>query len=216
MTEMNCDNILGRLRWRCATKHFEASRKISPQDWTTLETALLLSPSSFGLQPWKFIVVLDPAVRKKLQPASHGQGQIIDASHLVVFTIKTDFGEKEVDAHLKRVSELRHVSVESLALLRERMVGGVVRGMDETTRRAWESRQAYIALGVLLTTAALLGIDACPMEGIVPVEYDAILGLEAQKLTALAFCALGYRSENDKYASVSKVRFPKEDVLTYV
>jgi nitroreductase len=216
MNEMDSEYILGQLRWRYATKQFDANRKISPQDWATLEAALTLSPSSFGLQPWRFIVVTDPAMRKKLQPASHGQSQIVDASHLVVFTIKTDFGEEEVDAHLKCVSEIRHVSVESLAPLRERMVGGIVRGMDENTRRAWESRQAYIALGVLLTTAALLRIDACPMEGIVPAEYDAILGLEAQRLTALAVCTLGYRSENCKYASAPKVRFAMEDVMIYV
>jgi nitroreductase len=155
-------------------------------------------------------------MRKKLQPASHGQSQISDASHLVVFTVKTDLGEKEVDAYMKRMSEIRHVSAESLAPLRDRIVSGIVRGMDESTRRAWESRQIYIALGTLLATAALLKIDACPMEGIVPAEYDAILGLEAQKLTTYAVCTLGYRSANCKYASAPKVRFPKEDVLIYI
>jgi nitroreductase len=208
--------LLGQLRWRYATKQFDANHKISAQDWAALETALVLSPSSYGLQPWKFVVVSDPATRKKLVSASHGQSKVADASHVVVFTVKTDLGEKDVEAYLRHMSEVRHVSIESLAPLQAKIVGGVVRGMDEPTRRAWESRQVYLALGTLLTAAALLGIDACPMEGIVPAEYDAILGLEAQKLTTVVVCVLGFRSATDTYASLPKVRFGKEDVLLYV
>jgi nitroreductase len=216
MNEMNSQNILGRLRWRYATKQFDPHRKISPPDWAALESALVLSPSSYGLQPWKFIVVSDPATRQKLRHVSRDQSQITDASHLVVFAIKTEIGEREVEAYLKYMCEVRHVAMESLARLRGMMVGDIVHGMDEPTRRAWESRQIYIAFGTLLTTAALLGIDACPMEGIIPAEYDAILGLPAQKLATVAACPLGYRSADDKYALLPKVRFPKEDVMIYI
>lgn len=216
MTALDPQNLLGRLRWRYATKHFDPHRKISADVWAALEAALVLSPSSYGLQPWKFLVVSDPATRTKLKAASRGQSQITDASHLVVFTIKTNFGEKEVDAFLARVSAVRHIPVESLAAYRGSMVNHVVRGLDEPARREWESWQVYLALGFLLATAALLGIDACPMEGIVPAEYDAILGLEAKNLTTIVTCALGYRSPNDKYASLAKVRFPAEDVIIHV
>src|SRR5580658_7706359 len=137
--------LLNQLQWRYATKQFDASRKISPQDWATLESALVLSPSSCGLQPWKFIVVTDPVTRNKLVPASHGQTKVAEASHLVVFTVKTDFGEKEVEAHLARVAEVRGVSIESLAPMRGMMLG-IVRGMDEMTRRDWERHQLYLAL----------------------------------------------------------------------
>ena len=215
MNRIDSKILLNQLQWRYATKQFDANRKISPQDWATLESALVLSPSSCGLQPWKFIVVTDPATRRKLVPASHGQTKVAEASHLVIFTVKTAFGEKEVDPHLARVAEVRGVSIESLAPMRGMMMG-VVRGMDEMTRRAWESHQLYLALGTLLTTAALMGIDAAPMEGIVSAEYDAILGLEAQKLTAVVACALGYRASTDAYAGQAKVRFRKEDVILYV
>jgi nitroreductase len=207
--------LLNQLQWRYATKQFDAKRKISPQDWATLEAALVLSPSSCGLQPWKFIVVTDPGTRQKLVPVSHEQSKVAEASHLVVFAVKTEFGEKEVDAHVARVAEVRGVSIESLAPMRGMMLG-VVRGMDETKRRDWESRQLYLALGTLLTTAALMGIDAAPMEGIVPAEYDALLGLAARKLTTVVACALGYRASTDAYAGLPKVRFRKEDVILHV
>jgi nitroreductase len=209
-------HLLGQLCWRYATKQFDPDRKISPEDWATLEMALVLSPSSFGLQPWTFIVVSDAITRAKLMCASNGQRQIVDASHLVVFTVKTDLGEEDIDAYLRRISEVRQVPIGSLALLRAQLVGGVALGMDETSRRAWESRQVYLALGVLLTGAALLGIDACPMEDIAPAEYDATLGLKAKRLATVVVCALGYRSAGDKHASLPKVRFRTEDVLLHV
>lgn len=208
--------LLDRLNWRYATKQFDPARKISAEDWSALEEALRLSPSSGGLQPWKFIVVNDPAVREKLVPASFGQTQVVDASHFVVFAVKTDFGVADVDAHIARTAEVRGVSVESLAPFRGMLVGGIVDAMDPPARRAWAGRQAGIALGNLLTSAALLGIDACPMEGFLPPQYDEILDLSAQGLAAVAVCALGYRAATDAYATLPKVRFPKESVLLHV
>src|SRR3954469_15108820 len=100
MKTIDPNQLLEQLNWRYATKQFDPTRKISASDWTTLEEALRLTPSSFGLQPWKFIVVTDPAVRANLRPASWNQTQITDASHLVVLAAKTDFGETEIDAHI--------------------------------------------------------------------------------------------------------------------
>jgi nitroreductase len=216
MSAIDQQQLLGQLRWRYATKRFDPARKISAADWATLEAALVLSPSSYGLQPWKFLVVSDPAVRTRLKAASLGQGQITDASHLVVFTIKTNFGEKDVDAFIARVTEVRQNPADALAAYRGMMVGHVVQGMDETTRRGWESLQAYIALGFLLATAAMMEVDACPMEGIMPAEYDKILGLPAKNLTAIVACTLGYRAATDKYAALAKVRYPAEDVIVHV
>ncbi len=208
--------LLDRLRWRYATKQFDPGKKISREDWAALEQALLLSPSSGGVQPRKFIVVTDPAVRQELLPASFGQTQITEASHLVVFAAKTDIGEADVNAHIARTAEVRGVSVESLESFRQMLVGGIVAAHDQAGRQAWAVRQAYIALGNLLTSAALLGIDACPMEGFLPAQYDSILGLADKGLTSAVVCALGYRAQSDAYANLPKVRFPKEDILMYV
>lgn len=216
MNSINREQLLGQLNWRYATKQFDPKRKISAQDWATLEEALLLTPSSGGLQPWKFIVVTDPAVRAKLTPASYGQAQISDASHLVVFASRNNFGEADVDAHLNNVAKAQGIPVEALAALRGMLVGGIVKSMDETVRNAWARNQTYIALGNLLTSASLLGIDACPMEGFDRSQYDEILGLKAQGLAAAVIATLGYRSATDKYASASKVRFPREQIFVQV
>lgn len=205
-----------QLNWRYATKQFDPNRKISASDWTTLEEALRLTPSSGGLQPWKFIVVTDPAVRAELRPASYGQPQITDASHLVVFAAKNNFGEADVDAHLRNVSKLQNVPLEALAQFRGMLVGGIVQAMDESARNAWARNQAFIALGNLLTSAALLGIDACPMEGFDRAQYDEILGLKAKGYSSAVIAPLGYRLSTDKYAAAPKVRFAREQIFVNV
>lgn len=216
MTTLTRRQLLNQLHWRYATKQFDPDRKISPEDWATLEEALVLTPSSYGLQPWTFFVVEDRAIREKLVAASWGQRQVADASHFVAFAAKKDFGEADVEANLRRIAEVRGVPVGSLAPLREMLVGNLIRGMDAPTRRVWATKQVYIALGNLLNSAALLGIDACPMEGIVPGQYDDILGLGPKGLHAVVACALGFRAAADKYAGLPKVRFRKEDVLVHV
>jgi nitroreductase len=213
MNTIHRDQLLKQLNWRYATKQFDASRKISADDWTALEEALLLTPSSYGLQPWKFIVVTDAALRERLVDASWGQSQVADASHLVVFAIKRNLTEQDVEKYIERIAEVRGVPRESLAGFRDMMVGSILKGMDESQRKAWASRQAYIALGNFLNSAALLGIDACPMEGIEPEKYDQILGLDRRGLNAVVVAAAGYRQADDSYASLKKVRFPKEQVL---
>lgn len=216
MSTITGNQLLTQLNWRYATKQFDPQRKISAADWTTLEDALVLTASSFGLQPWKFIVVNDPATREKLLPFSWGQRQIVDASHLVVFAVKSDVGEAEIDALLARTVALRGGSVEALAAYRGMMVGSLVQGRDAAARKAWATRQVYIALGNFLASAALLGIDACPMEGIDSAKYDEVLGLPAQGLNAVVVATAGYRAATDKYASLAKVRFPKADVIATV
>ena len=216
MKTINSNQLLEQLNWRYATKQFNPNRKISASDWATLEEALRLTPSSGGLQPWKFIVITDPAMRAKLSPASYGQPQITDASHLVVFTAKNNLSEADVDAHVQNVSKTQGVPLEALAQLRGMLVGGLVQSQDEAARNAWARNQAFIALGNLLTSTALLGIDACPMEGFDRAQYDEILGLKAKGYASAVIATLGYRLPTDKYAAAPKVRFPREQVFLNV
>jgi nitroreductase len=215
-TTIKPETLINQLNWRYAAKQFDPKRKISAQGWTTLEEALSLTPSSGGLQPWKFIVVTDATMRAKLTPASYGQAQINDASHLVVFASKNNFSAADVDAHIQHVAEVQGTPIEALAPLRNMLVGGIVQSMDENARNAWARNQAYIALGNLLTSAALLGIDACPMEGFDRAQYDEILGLKAKGFAAAVIATLGYRSATDKYANAPKVRFPLEQVFVKI
>jgi nitroreductase len=213
MNAIDRHQLISQLNWRYATKQFDPGRKISPEDWSALEQALVLTPSSFGLQPWKFVVVTDHATREKLVPVSWGQRQVADASHLVVFAIKTNLTEADVDHYLKLVTEVRGGAPAALAGYRDMMVGSLFKGRDDAARREWAAHQVYIALGNFLTSAALLGIDACPMEGIQPAQYDEILGLGQRGLSTVVVATAGYRAAGDKYAALKKVRFPKEDVL---
>jgi nitroreductase len=208
--------LIDQLSWRYATKQYDPQRKISAPDWLTLEEALVLSPSSLGLQPWTFFVVDDPAVRAQLMLASYGQPQIVDASHLVVFATKLSLPEADIDAHIQRTAEVRGIPVESLGGLRDMALRSVLQAMNETERRAWATNQTYIALGNLMTSAALLGIDATPMEGFEKSRYDDILGLKARRLASSVVAALGYRAANDKYATTPKVRFAREQVVQHV
>lgn len=207
--------LLEQLHWRYATKRFEPGRKIPPATWDTLEQALVLSPSSYGLQPWKFIVIQDAALREKLQTVSWNQTQVTECPHYVVFAVRRKMTEAQVDRFIARTAEVRGITVESIKFYRDMILGDVVHGPRGAVAQEWAARQAYIALGGLMTAAALLGVDACPMEGLNPLAYDDILGLANSEFATVMACALGYRSSADKYASLAKVRYPASEVIEH-
>lgn len=204
------------LEWRYATKAFDPSQKISESDWKTLESSLVNAPSSFGLQPWKFLVVQNQEIREKLKPVSWNQTQVTDSSHYVVFLYKEKMDEDHINKFIQRTAEIRQTPVEALAGYRDMMIDNLVKGPRSQTIDVWAQKQAYIAMGFLMETASLLKIDACPMEGIDPAAYDKILGLEGSGWKTAATVALGYRDGSDKYATAKKVRFQTEDVVKFV
>lgn len=212
---LTTEQLLATLRWRYATKQFDASRKIPQETWDAIEESLVLTPSSFGLQPWKFLVVNDPAVRAKLQPESWNQPQVTEASHFVVLAARTDLAESDIDAWITRMSEAQAKTPEAVAPLKG-MISGFAETMSQDARHAWNIRQVYVALGQLMASAAVLGIDACPMEGISAAAYDRLLGLENSGYGTVVACALGYRSAEDKYATTPKARFAREKVILHV
>jgi nitroreductase len=216
MSKLNPAELIQALEWRYATKRFDPQRKIPADLWKTLEEALVLSPSSFGLQPWKFLVVTDPAVRIRLRAASWGQPQIEECSHLVVFTARRTMQMEDIERFVARIAEVRGVSVASLASYRDTMAGSLLQGPRAAVVEQWTAKQAYIALGNFLTCAATLGVDACPMEGLEPAKYDEILGLAETGYHALMVCATGYRRPDDAYAKLAKVRFPLDQVIQRV
>lgn len=213
MSPVTREQLSQQLYWRYATKQFDPQRKISAEDWAALEESLVLTPSSFGLQPWKFVVVNNPELREKLLPASYRQRQVVDASHLVVFAIKKNFSEADVVAYVKSVSDVRGVPVDALAGYRDMMVGSLFKARDAAARASWATLQIYIALGNFMTCAAVLGIDTCPMEGFEPAKYDEILGLDALGLSSVVVATAGHRAATDKYAALKKVRFAKSEVI---
>jgi nitroreductase len=209
------DKLLHALRWRYATKQFDATRTIPAAVWDALEESLVLTPSSFGLQPWKFLVIRDPEVRMKLLPESWKQSQVTTASHYVVLTARTDLTAADVEAWISRLAEVQGKDPESLAPLKG-MIEGFALAMSQEERHIWNIRQVYIALGQLMASAAALGVDACPMEGISSSGYDHVLGLSGSGYATVVACALGYRAEADKYASAPKARFDRSQVIKHI
>lgn len=208
-------DLLAALNFRYATKAFDPARKIPAETWEAIEKSLVLTPSSFGLQPWKFLVIDSPEIREKLKAASWGQGQVTDASHLVVLTARTDLAQGDIDSWVARLAEVQGIPLEALAGL-SGMISSFSSAMTPAEKQAWNTRQVYIALGQLMTAAAVLGIDSCPLEGISPADYDTILGLPGTGYATAVGCALGYRSPEDKYAAAPKARFPDAQVITHV
>lgn len=199
------------LGWRYATKKFDASKRIPADLWRTLEDSLIASPSSFGLQPWRFYLVEDPAVRTALRAASWNQPQITDASHLVVLARRAPVTTADVAALMDRTSALRNVPVSEFAGYRQMIEGFIARpGFDAD---AWAARQVYIALGMFLSTAAMLGIDACPMEGFDAAAYDERLNLAADGFRSTVVVTAGYRAADDGNARLPKVRFARERLI---
>ena len=205
-------NITQALAWRYATKQFDATKKISTETIQTLKESIRLSPSSYGLQPYKIIEVSNPEIREKLTVAAYGQTQVSEASHLFVFAANTDITEAHVDEFISAHSTIRNVPIESLAGYAGMMKANVVARTTEQ-KVLWAEKQAYIALGFLLETAALLEVDATPMEGFDAAQFDEILGLKEKGLTSAVICALGYRSTDDTYANQPKVRKSESEMF---
>ncbi len=209
---MELKSIISRLEWRMATKTFDPNKKLSESDLGLLLEALRLTASSYGLQPWKFVVVNDPEIREKLKAASYGQAQITDASSLIVICAKTSLNNSDVDEYLNKTASVRGLQMENLEGFKG-MLYGFIAGKDVESLKTWSVKQTYIALGNLLTTCALAEIDSCPMEGFDQNAYNQILGLEKLGLTAAVVCPVGYRSEDAPESKEKKVRFSREELV---
>jgi nitroreductase len=205
--------LLDHLRWRYATKSFDPHKTIPAETWHELEESLILTPSSYGLQPWKFIVITDAKLRAELRSHAWKQSQVTDCCHFVVFASKTTLNADYIDSHLQHAAEVRGTDVATMSGYRGVMIKDLVHGERSGAITEWAGRQAYIALGQFMLAAAMLQVDTCPMEGFVPAEFDRILGLTAQGLTATVCCAAGYRAASDKYATAPKVRHPSHKLI---
>lgn len=204
-------NTLEKLYKRYATKKF-SSQKISEEKLNVILEALTLTPSSMGLQPWKFILVENPELRAKLHKHSNNQNQVIDASHLIILCRLAEIDHEHVEKYAQSIAEKRNMERSQLDGY-VRSSSNLLQKMTSEEKGTWMDKQLYIALGNLLTVCAFENVDACPMEGFVASEYDRELGLASLGLKTVLACPIGYRDESDKYASLPKVRFSKEDLV---
>jgi nitroreductase len=205
-------DLLRRLQWRYAVKAFDPNHKIPNACWDSLETALQLTPSSYGMQPWKFIVVEDQGLKEQLRAASWNQKQVTDCSHFIVFTHHPDVQESDVDRFLSAMAKARKIPIENLAGYKK-VIQNDLNGPRKAMIAEWTARQCYIALGNFMTSAALVGVDTCPMEGLDPAKYDEILGLKDTRFRTVVACAAGYRAADDRFAAEAKIRYPKSEII---
>jgi nitroreductase len=209
------DTLLEALHWRYATKAFDPTRSIDAVTWQALEASLVLTPSSYGLQPWRFLVITDPAIRAQLRPHSWNQSQITDCSHLVVLLSQRTITAADADRLIEATATARGLDTSALAAYRQMIQVDLIDGPRSRIIEEWAARQVYIALGNLLTSAALLGVDTCAIEGFSPADYDRILQLEGSDYRSCVVCACGHRSADDKYAKLAKVRYPATDLIEH-
>ena len=207
-------NIITALNWRYAVRRF-AEQRLDPQQVDELLTATRLSATSYGLQPYRMILVDNKQIREALVEHAYGQDKVLHCSHLLVFAAQTDIGDAMIDRYLESVAKIRKQTPASLLGLAQHMKG-VFRDMSHEQKRNWAHQQVHIALGTLLSAAALMRIDACPMGGIEAPAFDRILGLREQGLETSVICALGIRHADDDNALLPKVRYGKQDMVMVI
>ncbi|WP_010228740.1 NAD(P)H-dependent oxidoreductase [Gillisia marina] len=203
------------LNWRYATKKFDANKEVSSEDLEKLLEAIQLTASSYGLQPYEVIVIKDAALREELKAHSWNQTQITDASEVIVFANKTQITSAYVDSYLNDIASTRSLKLEDLDGLKG-MLESTILKLDAEDQSLWAAKQAYIALGNLLSAAANLKIDTCPMEGFDATKYDELLNLKEKGLTTAVIATIGYRSEDDQTQFAAKVRKSKNDLINTI
>lgn len=214
--------ILDAFRFRYACKQFDPKKTVSKEDFDTILEAAHLSPSSFGFEPWKLIVLQDPEIKKKLYPISWGaQNSLNGASHLVILLArrKTDM--------IYSSDYLTHIMKDV-----EKLPDDVVNGKRQAFKKFeendfnllesdravfdWASKQTYIVLANMLTVAAYLGIDSCPIEGFDQKAVEQLLAreglLEPEHFGVSVMAGFGYRSEEPHY---EKTRQPLSDIVLW-
>jgi len=199
------NTIIDALEWRYAVKKYDDTKKIRDTDLHILKESIRLTPTSYGLQSFQVIDVVNPEIREKLKANSWSQTQITEASHLFVFTAHKNITSIDVDSYMENVSKTRKIELEHTKAFGD-YIKGAISPLTEVEFVPWNTKQTYIALGFLLQTAAELRVDATPIEGFDVAAYDEILGLSEKGLTASVICALGYRSVEDKNQFQAKVR----------
>ncbi len=205
-------DIIDRLKWRYATKKFNSEKILPKKELDQLKEAFNLTATSYGLQPVTLVILKDKKQREQLVPHSWNQTQVADASHLLIFCVEEKLSPAYIQKYFERVKTIRNTPDEILKPFEEFLLDSFEEQSSDEIR-TWATNQAYLALGNLLTVCAATNIDACPMEGFNPTEYDRILGLKEKGLTSVLLLPVGYRDETDFMAKEKKVRKDMDDVI---
>lgn len=204
--------IIDKLRWRYATKKFDPSKALTDEKLAILKEAFNLTATSYGLQPLKMLVISDPELKEQLVPISMGQPQVKDASHVLVLCKEDKLTSEYIIQHFNRVEAARNTPREILDPFQDYLVSSFSE-KDPEAISLWMEKQAYLALGNLLTVCAMENIDACPMEGFEPTKYDELLQLKEKGLHSVLVLPVGYRAQDDMFSELKKVRRGIADVV---
>lgn len=207
-------DFIDSLNWRYAVKKYDSIRKVPASDIDVLKEAVRLSVSSLGLQPYKVIVVETQAVKEELANGASGNNKNIfnDASHLFIFAIEHDVNDKHAERYIHNIAAQRDLAKEEVSGF-ENYVKNYLAGLTTNEKDIWSAKQAYIALSNLINTAALLKIDATPMEGFDADKINSLLSLEEKGLNTAVIAAVGYRHAEDEPQYLKKVRKPNEQLF---
>jgi len=201
-----------KLQWRYATKRFDPSKILSEEKLQILKESFNLTATSYGLQPLKMLVISNPETKEKLVPLTMQQAQVNDASHVLVLCTETNMDSQFITEYFKRVEETRKTPRETLEPFEDFLkVSFSEKKSDEINQ--WMAKQAYLAMGNLLTVCALEDIDACPIEGFEPEKYDELLNLREKGIQSVLVLAVGYRANDDFLSKLSKVRRGVDEVV---
>lgn len=207
---MTTQEIIEALHWRYAVKVFDPTKKITEENLRTILEVGRLAPSSSGVEPWNFIVVKNPELRQKLRAVSYDQPKVTDAVYIIVIAHRTD-AENLPHELVQRTAKAQGREESELEGLKK-MAEGSVNKPNPDVLQGWLAAQTYIPLGMMIEAAALMGIDAGPMEGFQPDKVDELLDLKSKNLHATTMLALGHRGD-DKYAKLPKTRRAFEEVV---
>lgn len=208
-------SLVDALQWRYAAKRMNG-KKVDASKIDSLLSAIQLSASGFGLQPYQILVIENQELKAKIRPAAYNQPQIVESSHLLVFAAWNEVTAEKINAFIQLVSETRNVNVADLKAYKDAIAGSLLsRPVEDQVK--WMDKQVYLALGTALAAAAKLEIDSTPMEGFKPSEVDEILNLKEKGLHAVLMMAIGERDEaSDFMVNAKKVRWPKEELFTHI
>ncbi len=209
------NNTIDALNWRYAAKSFDTTKKVSQSDLTDIIESFRLSPSSFGLEPWKLIVIENDELKNELVNYSYNQKQVGESSHLLVFTIRTDLDDDFIDEHLDNNTKITWATRENLSAY-ENVMKWYFSAMDQEAKEKWAREQVFISLGVVLNTLAQKWIDSCAIWWFNPAKYDEVLWLSDKKLKSVVVLPIGYRNIDDKYSKSPKVRFENEKIVEFI
>lgn len=207
--------IIEALNWRYATKSFDTSKKVSSDDLEDIIESFRLTPSSFGLEPWKLIVIENDEIKNELVNYSYNQKQVWESSHLLVFTIRTDLDDNFIDEHLNNNTKITGASRENLSGY-ENVMKSYFSAMNQEAKEKWAREQVFIALWIVLNTLAQKWIDSCAIGWFNPTKYDELLWLSEKNLKSVVVLPIWYRNIYDKYSKSPKVRYDKQKIVEII